>query len=462
MRNIHYSGGLLVAILILFTYANPAASAGPISVSMEPPYVAGEVAVYGMPDELGEWTVRKVLPNAGISVLAVERGAEKNVVAQLRSRGKRAGLNRILQASMVPNDPYYSPYQWHLSRIQSEEAWGITTGAGTIVAVLDSGLATEGAEDGVTVCENPPGYDVVNQDGDPDDGDGHGTHVSGTIAQTTNNGTGTAGMAHGACVTPVKVLADSGSGTSADIADGIYYAVANGADVINMSLGYDARYQITTDALVDPALDEAYANDVTVVCAAGNESWGNVGYPAIYPTTIAVGATDLADQLAGYSNRGDGLDLVAPGGDTSVDLNGDGFVDGVLQETRMSGAWGYYFFQGTSMASPHVAAVAAMLIAEGVATTPDEVYDALTGTTLDLGATGYDETFGHGLIQAHAALTGTVTEPPPCTDEDGDGWCVEDGDCDDTNPLVYPGAPDSWRRKDRDGIDNDCDGRIDR
>jgi serine protease len=230
-----------------------------------------------------------------------------------------------------------------------------------------------------------------------------------------------------------------------------------------MSLGISARFKITNDPIMDPALDYAYAQGVTVVCAAGNESSReNVGYPAIYPTTIAVGATDYVDDLAPYSNSGLGLDIVAPGGDTREDLNADGYPDGVLQETRIDGEWGYYFFQGTSMASPHVAGVAALLVSHDVADGPDEVYDALTETAFDLGEAGFDDTFGYGLVQAFEALQWeSDNEPPECTDEDGDGVCLEEGDCDDTDHTTYPGAPDSSRRPDRDGVDNDCDGVID-
>ncbi|MDJ0806845.1 MAG: S8 family serine peptidase [Gammaproteobacteria bacterium] len=460
MKKINYLSGLLMAVTILSVFHGSAVAANRVPFSQEPPYVPGEVAVYATPDKLSAYQIRKVLPNAGITVVAVPEKKEKDVVAQLRSQGRRAGLNRILRASEVPSDPLYSLYQWHMTRIQSEEAWDLTYGKEVLVAVLDSGLAEDGAPDGIA-CVDSNRYDIVNQDNDPDDGNGHGTHVSGTIAQTTNNAIGTAGMSHGACILPVKVLDDSGSGTSADIADGIFYAANIGANVINMSLGYSFRFPIDSDQIIDPALDYAYDNNVTVVCAAGNEGRDHVGYPALYPTTIAVGATDYADKLASYSNSGLGLDVVAPGGDVYADLNSDGYPDGVLQETRIDGAWGYWFFDGTSMASPHVAAVAAMLISYGVAGTPDEVYETLTSTALDLGDAGFDPVYGHGLVQAHAALTGTVSEPPVCTDADGDGWCVEDGDCDDNNSSVYPGAPDSRRGRDRDGIDNDCDGIID-
>lgn len=438
------------------------AALAPHATLASPPFIAGEVAVYATPDQLPGEQVRKYLPNAGISVVAVASGQEWGLVQKLRAQGRRAGLNLIATASATPNDPLYG-YQWHMDRIQAPQAWDLPggDGLGVTVAVLDTGLAGGGQDTPSCVV---PGRDTVNNDNDPADGDGHGTHVSGTIAQATNNVTGVAGVAHGSCIMPVKVLGDDGSGSFADIADGIYHAVDNGALVINMSLGTNARYGITNDPVMDPALDYAYANGVTVVAAAGNDgNRRNVSYPAAYPSVIAVGATDLRDQLAPYSNRGRLLDMVAPGGDTSRDDNGDQYGDGVLQETRYNGAWGYYFFQGTSMASPHVAGAAAALIASGVATSPDDVRDRLTATAKDLGDPGVDKTYGHGLLQLHDALSGNVGNPPPgpgCTDADGDGVCAE-LDCDDTDPKVFPGANDTRGRAGRDGIDNDCDGIID-
>lgn len=426
-----------------------------------PPFVSGEVAVYATPDELPGHKVARYLPHAGITVLKVASGKEWGLVQRLRAKGKQAGLNLIATASYTPNDGLFS-YQWHMQSIQAPEAWDLSNGNGVIVAVLDTGLAT-GGPDGIGCVS--PGYDIVNNDADPADGNGHGTHVSGTIGQATDNLTGVAGVAYGACVMPVKVLDDSGSGSFADIADGIYYAVDQGAAVINMSLGVNARYGITNDPVMDPALDYAYNHAVTVVAAAGNDgNRRNVSYPAIYPSVIAVGATDYRDQVTSYSNKGKGLDLMAPGGDTKRDDNNDGYGDGVLQETYYNGSWGYWFFQGTSMASPHVAGAAAVLISNGAASTPDQVVQLLESTAKDLGDPGYDKNYGYGLIQLHAALTGSVPPPPPsCTDADGDGYCADVApiDCDDSNPKVHPGANDTKGKAGHDGIDNDCNGIID-
>lgn len=440
------------------------------SENSQAPFRTGQVAVYAAPGDVPDYTVERYYPRSGISLLGVSPGRELGEVQRLRARGLNASLNRIATKSFTPNDQYAS-FQWHFDNVQASAAWDLSTGAGISVAVLDTGLATSGAADGVNTCTTP-GWDFAYDDGTPDDQDGHGTHVSGTIAQRTNNGTGLAGLAFGACVLPVKVLDDSGSGSFADIAEGIYYAVEKGAKVINMSLGVNARFGITNDPVMDPALDYAYSRGVTVVAASGNDGHRkNVSYPAIYPSVIAVGATGANDAVVRYSNKGKGLDVVAPGGDTSVDRNGDGYVDGVLQETRIDGAWNYYFFQGTSMASPHVAAIAALLISNGTAVTPDAVSEALENSAKDLGEAGYDKNTGHGLVQAYAALTYTIGggggggggEPPgpTCVDADGDGYCAIDGDCNDNDPNVYPGHQDSRGKWGRNGVDNDCNGIVD-
>jgi serine protease len=488
-------------------HTGPSVSNGKPDDTHVPPFFSGQVVITGAPENLPDgYTVIKYLPNANLTVVAVEPGKERGHIRSLTAKGFRANFNLKAKAFAGVDDPFYS-FQWHFPLVQSNQAWDINNGSGVTVAVLDTGLRTDGAEDGIGCVV--PGTDIVNGDNDPTDGDGHGTHVSGTIAQATDNFIGVKGLAHGACIMPVKVLDDNGSGSFADIADGIHYAVDNGALVINMSLGTNARFNIRNDLTMDPALDYAYDNGVTVVCASGNDgSRKNVSYPAINSNTIAVGAVDLKSKVTRYSNRGEGLDIVGPGGDNSKDLNGDGYVDGVLQETYINGEWGYWFFDGTSMASPHVAAIAAMLYSSNIASTPDEVYQALTSTAEDLNESGFDNTSGYGLVQAHSALTydsggltdldgdgytviqgdcddadplvnpgapelcdgidnncdGVTDEGCPtggCTDNDGDGWCVEDGDCDDNNPNVYPGHQDKRGRWGRDGVDNDCNGIID-
>ena len=147
----------------------------------------------------------------------------------------------------IPNDPYFDPYQWHMSKIGMERAWELSTGANAIVAVIDTGVK-QSLED-LANTNFTAGWDFVNNDADPKDDEGHGSHVCGTIAQSTDNGVGVAGIAYNAAIMPIKVLNRRGSGTFDDIADGIYWAVDNGADIINMSLGGSSNLTILEDAV---------------------------------------------------------------------------------------------------------------------------------------------------------------------------------------------------------------------
>ncbi|MCH8292918.1 tandem-95 repeat protein [Candidatus Poribacteria bacterium] len=323
--------------------------------------------------------------------------------------------NYIATAHLTPNDPIY-PAQWNLNNsvyggIQMERGWDIQTGIpGVIVAVIDTGVAYENygmyyqAPD-LANTTFVPGYDFVENDTHPNDDNSHGTHVAGTLAQSTTNGVGTVGVAFNTAIMPVKVLNNNGTGTYADIANGIIWATDNGAQVINLSLGGSSASTTLADAVA-----YAYNAGVTVIAAAGNDGVSQVRYPAAYDDyVIAVGATIYDETRASYSNYGSSLDLVAPGGDVSLDQNGDGYGDGVLQNTfnpntRETNNFGYWFFQGTSMAAPHVSGVAALLIAEGVATTPDQVRAALQSTAEDKGAAGWDPEYGWGIVDAHAAL----------------------------------------------------------
>ena len=328
----------------------------------------------------------------------------------------------IVRACWQPNDALY-PSQWHLDNdeyggIHMEEAWGVETGdPEVIVAVLDSGVAYEDYEDAKGQYYQAPdlgntsfvaGYDFINGDNHPNDDFGHGTHVTGTIAQSTNNNVGVAGVAFGCSIMPVKVLDEIGYGSNTTVANGIYWATDHGARVINMSLG-GPNYSFA----LQEACAYAYSHGVTLVAAAGNEGNGlnRPYYPAAYDDyVIAVGATRYDETRARYSNTGSYLDLAAPGGDKRVDQNGDGSGDGVLQQTFTEGhptQLGYIYMEGTSMATPHVAGVAALLISHGTATTPDEVRDAIEASAEDKGTPGWDELYGWGLVDAYAALLST-------------------------------------------------------
>jgi len=299
-----------------------------------------------------------------------------------------------VNSAAMPNDPYYQ-HQWHMQLLKVDEAWKTTQGQGVVVAVVDTGVSAN--EDGFHKLLK--GYDFVDNDNDAADENGHGTHVAGTIAQATNNGKGVAGVAPKASILPVRVLDAGGSGSNTWVANGIIWAVDNGANVINLSLGSPSNSDVVEDACA-----YAYENGVTVLAATGNDGFTDyIGYPAALPTTIAVGSIDAQKEVAFYSNQGKQIDLVAPGGDTGADTNGDDIEDGVLQETRLDGEWAYHMLQGTSMATPHAAGVAALVYANGV-TDPDAIRDVLTTSAVDLGKNGWDSVYGHGMVDPVAAL----------------------------------------------------------
>ncbi len=369
--------------------------------------VAGDgVAQMGLEDDYG---VAEVDRSDEIAVVRLGFDAERpvrDVLAELEGdpRVRFVEPNHLVRGYGLSSDAYVG-YQWNLPAVGASEAWGHTTGKGVTVAVIDSGLRT-GGPDGITHVGT--GWDFYDQDADPKDGNGHGTFVAGTIGQTTNNGTGVAGLAHDATILPIRGLGDDGSGDMAAIANGLVWSVDSGAQVVNMSLG--SAYASRT---LESACDYAYAHGVTVVAASGNEYATQLSYPAAYESVIAVGAVGRGGNRAGYSNRGTGLDFVAPGGDLSKDEDGDGYADGILQETVEDGAWTYTFWEGTSMAAPHVAAAAALLVADG-ASGPDEVVELLAATAHDRGAAGYDTSYGYGAIDVGAALAaraGGVTAP---------------------------------------------------
>ena len=268
--------------------------------------------------------------------------------------------NYIYHQLEVPNDPEYSK-QWNLHTINVEQAWDETKGDGVTVAVIDTGVTKV---PDLKLTKFVRGYDFVNDRVSANDDNGHGTHVAGTIAQSTNNGYGVAGIAYEAKVMPLKVLAAGGGGTIADIAEAIKFAADRDVDVINMSLGGAGESH-----LMKEAIDYAYNKDVAIIAAAGNENRNAASYPARYPHVISVAATDAAGEKAPYSNYGAGVDISAPGGSETAKII-QNTIDPSTGESTFVG------FQGTSMAAPHVAGVAALVKASGVSE-PEQVLDVL-------------------------------------------------------------------------------------
>ncbi len=324
-----------------------------------------------------------------------------------------------------PNDRLYY-LQWNLEMLDAERTWGIQKGdPSVVVAVLDTGVAYEdygpfrkAPDFGSTVFV--PGFNAIAGGSHANDDNFHGTHVASTIAEATDNNLGAAGLAFGCALMPVKVLDHEGNGSYFDIAEGVDYAVnftqagKKPVRVINLSLGGDEA-----DRTLSDAIGRAVAAGITVVAASGNDEVGTVAFPASLDKVIAVGALDGRRLRASYSNWGSALDLVAPGGDVDRDDTGpdgrpDGRPDGVLQQAfdpyeaalrHRYDDFGYWWVSGTSMATAHVSAVAALLYRQGI-TDPAAIKAALQSTAEDLGTPGRDDFHGHGLIRPAAALSG--------------------------------------------------------
>lgn len=280
----------------------------------------------------------------------------------------------------TPNDTYYS-YQWSLPKIKAPLAWDVTTGDAVTVAVVDTGV-DYGHEDLAGKVIN--GYDFINNDNNAMDDHWHGTHVAGTVATATNNSKGIAGVSWGAKILAVKVLDSNGGGTDLTVANGIKYAADNGAKVINLSLGGPGYSSTLADAVA-----YAQSKGCIIVAAAGNENTSEASYPAAYWNVIGVAATDSNDNRASFSNYGWYVDVAAPGVDIASCYAATG---------------GYAYASGTSMATPHVAGLAALTLSRYPNRNSSQLIRTLQETVDDLGATGNDAYYGYGRINAENAI----------------------------------------------------------
>jgi len=267
------------------------------------------------------------------------------------------------KASYTPNDPFF-PYQYGPQKVQAPDAWDVTTSNGNIkIAIVDTGIQLNHPELSIKLW---PGYNFVDGNLVPNDGNGHGTHVAGIAAALTENGLGIAGMAPSASIIPVRALDNSGNGLLSNIANAITYSTNAGAKVINLSLG-STQSSIT----LENAVNYAWSQGVVVIAAAGNEASSTPTYPAAYQNVIAVASTDSNDQKSDFSNFGTWVDVAAPGS--------------TILSTYIGSYYAY--LSGTSMAAPHVSGLAALLAAQGktnlqIRNTIQSTCDVVPGTGL--------------------------------------------------------------------------------
>jgi len=364
------------------------------------------------------------------------------VLARLRkTRGVLWAVPDLIahaSAELVPNDTGegttaggWEAVQWNFAGafgVNATEAWanvahdGRPGGRGVIVAVLDTGVAY--ANHG-RFKRSPDfsryafvnGYDFIDHDRFPEDRNGHGTFVAGTIAEATDNHYALTGLAFGAHIMPVRVLDDQGEGEASTIAEGVRFAVRHGAQIINLSLEFSPGVTAADIPELIDALRYARRHRVLVVAAAGNEAHAAIAYPARAPDVVAVGATTEHGCLAAYSNDGSGLTLVAPGGGADANLPGDPNCKpesppgGDIYQMTLTGSSPRRFglpsgYEGTSMAAPHVTATAALVIASGVLgrrPTPAQIVARLRATARKLGSPSDEALYGAGLLNAAAA-----------------------------------------------------------
>lgn len=284
------------------------------------------------------------------------------------------------QVSYIPSDPNYKK-QWYLNRISMPKAWDITKGSSEItIAVLDTGVDADHPDLKGRIL---PGYDFVDNDDDPSDDHGHGTHVAGVIAANSNQ-IGVTGIDFNAKILPIKVANQEGKAAVADVVDGIYYAIEQGADIINMSYG---TYEFSSSE--DDALWEAYNAGIVLVAAAGNDNTSDLSYPAAYTPVISVSAINQVNERTTFSNYGSTTDLTAPG---------ENILSTYLDEK-------YAYDSGTSFSAPIVSGIASLLLSKYPNWTPEQIEWALESSAERVIDSEWTSEGGYGVVNAYKALS---------------------------------------------------------
>ncbi len=396
---------MLVLLVVSLVGPRPVAAQGSGSAAFAPDRVIVKFAPGLSPYLVNEIvtshaaTVVRDIPPLGIKVLRVAKGHVLDTVAALSKNPNviYAEPDFAVHATFDPNDPYYASRQYGPQIIQANLAWDFTQGSSSvIVAVVDSGVDPNHPE---LAAKLLPGYDFVNNDPDPSDDNGHGTHVAGIVAAATNNGIGVAGIGFNTRILPVKVLNAYNSGYWSWVADGILYAADHRAHIINLSLG-----GTTPSSVLQDAVNYAWSHGTLIVAAAGNNANSTPFYPAAYDVVMGVAATDYNDARWGLSNYGSFVSVSAPGAS-------------VYSTCWDSGSSTYRYMSGTSMAAPHVSGVAALLLAQNPGRSNAELRSIIEATADDLGDPGWDPYYGYGRINAYRAVTyqGSGGDPEPPT-----------------------------------------------
>jgi len=474
-----YGSGTSIPFQNLHLKKGPLIS-GMTASSSEPDFVADEILVKYRPGT-GRMIAADAAAGSGYRVLRQNGSIENGILLRMKlgDTGK-AGLSvgaqkeRTLQeierfnalpyveyaqpnyiykplgVGFIPNDELYSKdLMWNLPLIMLDHVWKeglVNDVSSVVVAVIDTGIVRSNGTKSGSVHPDLAGifvdeYDFISDSSMSLDGDGrdadatdvgdngayssfHGTHVAGTIGALTNNGIGVAGVAggkgSGVRIMPLRVLG-AGGGTTTDIAAAVRYAAGDQsaashsytADVINMSLGSTAN-----DPTLASAISYAASQGVVIVAAAGNDGTNSKYYPAAYPEVISVSATGIGAEITGYSNYGSTIDIAAPGGGFTYDLNFDTYPDGIWSTLADYSGIGsvynvdvYALSQGTSMATPHVAAAAALLKAANLGLSAADIRQKLTSNAIDLGTAGKDDYYGYGLLNTYAAVTDALGGP---------------------------------------------------